>query len=471
MQRLLIVDDEKNIVSVLRRRLSSSGFEVDAAYNGEEAKAKLQASRFDAVLCDLVMPDIHGLDVYGWLSTLPAPPAFVLMTAYGGLLDQMPHWRRDFPVVPKPIHEPALMETLRGAMRQQELRSVRRSLSGQTWAAVDRGELQSAARTDELILVLGESGVGKTRLAREIHQLSHRAAGPFVVQSGAELTPELAGSLLFGHRRGAFTGALSDQEGAIQAARGGTLFLDEVGELELRVQGILLRFLSDRSFQRVGDPQAQDADVRIIAATNRDLREAVATGRFREDLYYRLRVVEFTVQPLRQRPQDLPWLVERLARAVAHEHRKAPLAFSPRAMRALQGYAWPGNIRQLENLIRRISATHDTNVAVEPELIGAPIFNPPEAGPAATATVDVADGDPAPIHLALEERDDLPPLTPWHGQLQRYLEVLEYRQVLLQLRESDASQASTARALGYHRPSLLHRLKIFKAKYGAWPPL
>ncbi len=291
--------------------------------------------------------------------------------------------------------------------------------------------LQVASATDVTILLLGESGTGKEQLARFIHDNSARRNGPFVAINCAALPEQLAESELFGHRKGAFTGAVADNPGRIAAAAGGTLFLDEVAEMSAAVQSKLLRFLESGEYQRVGDSACQRAEVRIIAATHADLPARVEEGRFRQDLYYRLNVVPFQVPPLRERAGDVPLLIRQLTRQLAEHHQLEAPRYTPEALEQLERYSWPGNIRELRNLCERFLILFSGK------------------------TVDVGNL-PAEIRIPGRKR--------WHVRLPESglrLEELEQELLLQALEQTGGNQSRAARLLGLSRYAFIYRLKKY----------
>jgi Nif-specific regulatory protein len=300
---------------------------------------------------------------------------------------------------------------------------------------VDTARAAAAARTT--VLLLGESGVGKEVLARALHRWSPRVDGPFVAVNCVALTPELLESELFGHEKGAFTGAVSQTKGKFELADGGTLFLDEVGDLAPHLQAKLLRVLQEREFQRVGGSRDIRVDVRVVAATNRDLREAMRTGRFREDLYYRLNVVAITIPPLRERKDDIPALAERFLVRYAREVNRAPCRLSEEALQALMAHDWPGNVRELQNAIERA-------VVLAPGPVLAPRDFPPEI----TARPSASHEPGAPPAVAL---DDLP--------LHEAVDALKRTRIRAALTRAGGNQTRAARLLGMRQPNLSRLMK------------
>jgi DNA-binding NtrC family response regulator len=374
--RVLIVDDEEIVRESLGGWLEKDGYLVSSAPDGRSAVERLKKDRWNVLLVDLKMPGMDGLQVLAESMKLQPDAAAVIMTAYATVdtaVQAMKLGAFDYLVKPFDPEELSLM--LQKIVTQQRLvrenTALRKALKNEQRfrdlvsksAAMQKVfELaQVAARSNSTILVLGESGSGKEVLARAIHAESPRAGGPFVAVSCAALTETLLESELFGHEKGAFTGAVARRKGKFESAHGGTLFLDEVGDVSPKLQLDLLRVLEERRFHRVGGTELVEADVRVIAATNKDLRKAVADGTFREDLYYRLNVVPIVLPPLRERKEDVPLLVSTLLERLAAEMKKDITGVSTEAMATLMAHDWPGNVRELRNALERgaVVATGD----------------------------------------------------------------------------------------------------------------
>jgi|SRR5579884_487095 len=365
---ILIIDDDAALRRTLRTTLSSMGHAAAEAAAAEAALAALREHRFDLAFLDLRLGRDAGLDLLPRLLREAPDLAVVIMTAYATVSSAVEAMRRGaFDYLPKPFTPDDLRVLLTRWEAARRLRRRVTDLEEQVRAAVPEADLDTvepvmrqaldvafkAAASEATILLRGESGAGKGVLARAVHARSPRAAGPFVTVHCPSLAVELLESELFGHARGAFTGAVRDTQGRVTAAEGGTLFLDEVGDLPAALQPKLLRLLQDRSFERVGETQTRTSNARVVAATNRDLTAEVAAGRFREDLYYRLNVIEVELPPLRRRPGDLLPLARHLLAFFARQAGKAAMTFSAEAEAALQRHPWPGNIRELRNAIER----------------------------------------------------------------------------------------------------------------------
>jgi NtrC-family two-component system response regulator AlgB len=363
MASILITDDEANIRNHLASYVRSLGHEVEAAADGVEALQAASRRRFDVVFTDVRMARMDGMALLGELRKEAPDTIVVLMTAYATIAQAVEAIRagaQDYLVKPFGLDQVDLV--LGRVLEVQGLRSENRRLkqaAGETSivtsaSGVMRHALATAERaaaSDAVVLLTGESGTGKTVLARQIHAWSRRSAGPFVTISCTTLADHLLESELFGHVRGAFTGALKDKPGRVEAAVGGTLFFDEIGELPPELQAKLLRFLEERRFERVGDTRTRTVDARVIAATNRALETDVAAGRFREDLFFRLNVVSIRLPPLRERPEDLDAFIDHVVATVAARDRRPALRLAAAARAILHRYAWPGNLRELANAL------------------------------------------------------------------------------------------------------------------------
>ncbi|HZY04205.1 MAG TPA: sigma-54 dependent transcriptional regulator [Anaeromyxobacteraceae bacterium] len=365
--RVLVVDDEEIVRESLGGWLQKDGYDVAAAPDGRSAVERMKGESWNVVLVDLKMPGMDGLQVLEEARRLQPDAAVIIMTAYATVDTAVTAMKLGaFDYLIKPFDPEELTLIMKKVVAQQTLlhenlvlrQALRkenrfRDLVSKSPSMQRVFELaQVAARSNSTILVLGESGTGKEVLARTIHAESPRAEGPFVAVSCAALTETLLESELFGHEKGAFTGAVARRKGKIEAAHGGTLFLDEVGDISPKLQLDLLRVLEERHFHRVGGNELIEVDVRVVAATNRDLEKAVAEGSFREDLYYRLNVIRVTLPPLRERKEDIPLLVEHFLERLGVELKRR-VRVSPETMAALLGHAWPGNVRELRNVLER----------------------------------------------------------------------------------------------------------------------
>jgi NtrC-family two-component system response regulator AlgB len=379
--RVLIVDDEKNIRTTLALCLEGFGCKVEQASNSAAALEALRIEPFDLAFCDLRLGQESGLDLIPRLLAERPGLEVVVITAYATIdtaVEAMRRGAKDY--LPKPFTPAQIRHLVDRALERRALTHRLSDLETRLEEATPEAVLETASRRmqgvfdiversaghDVAVLLRGENGTGKGVVARLLHSRSPRRDRPFVVVNCPTLSEELLASELFGHARGAFTGAVKDQEGRVEAAEGGTVFLDEIGEISPGLQAKLLRFLQDKRFERVGETRTRTADVRIVAATNRDLEVEVKAGRFREDLLYRLNVVEITVPPLRERPEDVLPLARRFVAFFARQASRQAPDLSPAAERVLLAYPWPGNVRELRNALERALILTPSQV-LEPE--------------------------------------------------------------------------------------------------------
>jgi DNA-binding NtrC family response regulator len=363
---LLIVDDEKTTREGLRAALEER-YDVYIAEDAKAAMELLESENFEVLLTDFRLPNEDGMKLIARAKSLPKPPICILMTAYGSeelAVNAMKQGADDY-IAKGRLQIDELEMRIARALKQQTLEvenvSLRKQLDSKFGLENIVGEspvmkeifdvVQQVAPTRATVLVLGESGTGKELIAKAVHQLSPRAKQPFVTVHCAALAPTLLESELFGHERGAFTGAHERRIGRFELAQGGTLFLDEIGEIDATIQVKLLRFLGERTFERVGSNKTLTADVRLVAATNKNLEELVKAGKFREDLFFRLRVVEIDLPPLRERSGDIPLLAQTFLREFAKENSKPVQDFTVDALEALMKFHWPGNVRELRTAI------------------------------------------------------------------------------------------------------------------------
>ena len=363
--KLLVVDDEKNTREALRRAFEDA-FEVFVAANLESSKNLIKSEPMDVVLTDLRLGNESGLEVLKLCQRQNPPPPCVVMTAYGSVESAVEGMRQGaYDYVTKPLdldHAQLLLQravrTVRVEQENLELKAqLERSFGldrilGKSVAiekVLDR--VRQVADSKASVLLEGESGTGKELVARALHGLSSRKGGPFVAVHCAALSPQLLESELFGHEKGSFTGATEKRIGRFEQAQGGTIFLDEIGEIDAATQVKLLRVLGERTMERVGGNRLLDVDVRLITATHRSLDRLVQEGKFREDLYFRIRVVQIQMPPLRDRPEDIPILAESFRKEYSLENGKGDLSFSPATIRLMMDYRWPGNVRELRTAV------------------------------------------------------------------------------------------------------------------------
>ncbi len=449
--KILVVEDEPGLREMLGILFRREGYEVVAAPG---AKAAIEAimqhpQPFPVVLTDLSMPDGSGLDVLAAAKSRSPSTEVILITAHSSLENAIAAMRLGaYDFVAKPFQSAELAALIAKALEKQALVAENLRLRAQVGdpaareiigrSAAMRRVMDLVARvaaTRTTVLITGESGTGKERIARAIHRQSERADGPFLVVNAGALPEALMESELFGHEKGAFTGAQTKHRGMFREAEGGTILLDEVGELPPSLQVKLLRVLQERMVRPVGATQEVAVDVRVLAATNRDIDADVAAGRFRSDLYYRLNVIRVVLPPLRERMEDVPLLAERFVRHFAQEMGKDIAGFTPDALRALQAYAFPGNVRELENVIERAVALAGARVIGLGDL-------PPELSGAA--------GAPTPALLALPQQG---------MRLDDVLGEVERRLILEALNRTGGVRTRAADLLGITFRSLRYRLK------------
>jgi two-component system nitrogen regulation response regulator NtrX len=447
MQSVLIVDDEPNIRRMLGALLRAEGYEVREAGSGKSALAEVRVEEPDAVVMDLYMPDATGLEVLPELKKAAPDVPVLMMSGRASLSDAVRATKLGaFHFVEKPLAPEAVLLSLRSALELRATKAVNRALVaelrgrdgmvGRT-AAIEtvRSVIQRVAPTDARVLITGESGTGKEVVASAVHEQSARHAGPLVRLNCAAIPRDLVESEMFGHEKGAFTGATERRRGRFELASGGTLFLDEIGDLSLEAQAKLLRALEGGEVERVGGHEPIKVDVRILAATNKDLRAEVTAGRFREDLFFRLHVIPIHLPPLRERREDVPLLAEHfLARYAGNGLR--PPRLLPGAMDALVRHSWPGNVRELANILERLSILHAGG----------------EVGPAEIRVL-LAGGGPVATEAAPAYRDDDD--RPLADRLD------EYERELLNgaLEAATGSVAEAARRLRTDRANLYRRMR------------
>ena len=412
---VLIVDDEEDIRELLELSLLRMGLACDTAGSVAEARERLAQRRYRLCLTDMRLPDGDGLELVEFIqSQLPGLPVAVI-TAYGSIETAIRALKLGaFDFVTKPVELKALRELVSHALKLEPRIAplvAGRSLIGHSPAFEQlRAQIEKLARNQAPVFIRGESGTGKEVIARLIHGLGARAAGPFVPVNCGAISPELMESEFFGHRKGSFTGATADKEGLFQAARGGTLFLDEVGELPLGMQVKLLRAIQERAVRPVGAHAEEPVDVRILSASHQDLSRLVAEGKFRQDLYFRINVITLRVPPLRERVEDIPELAEHILAKLADREGGAPRSLSAAALAALQAHAFPGNVRELENLLERACALCEGNVIdvadidLQPACLAMPLADPAAAAEgAAGEAADDSDDERRRILRALDE--------------------------------------------------------------------
>ncbi len=379
-ERILVVDDSPDTVEVIRRNLAAVGYKVLTVAGVQDAIRTLAATPVDLVITDLRMPKISGMDLVRHVRENHADVEIIMITGYAsvpGAVEAMQAGAHEY--LAKPFTDAELLAATRRAMDRLRLRqpvALRASTAPADWGLLGDSPpmrtvyrcIENAAKSSATVLILGESGTGKELVARAIHYSSRRAGAPFVPVNCGGIPEGLLESELFGARKGAFTGAHESRAGFFQTAEGGSIFLDEIAELSMPMQAALLRVLQDKVVFMVGSRQSRQVDVRVAAATNKNLEALVATGAFREDLFYRINVIPVVIPPLRERGADIPLLVRHFAERFAVELGKPVPRFTDRVLQSLCAYAWPGNVRELENVIQRLVLMADRTVIDAPSL-------------------------------------------------------------------------------------------------------
>ena len=379
MAKILVVDDEIPIRRTLRDILEFEGYDVDEAADGLECVSKIQREKFDVVIMDIKMPKMDGIEALERLQILSPETPVIMVSGHGTIDTAVEAVKKGaFDFISKPPDLNRMLITVRNALERADLVNTTQVLRKQVKSSKGvnmigesapileiKKMLERVAPTDSRVLITGQNGTGKELVARWIHEKSNRADGPIVEVNCAAIPSELIESELFGHKKGSFTGAIADKPGKFEQASGGTLFLDEIGDMSLDAQAKVLRALQESKITRVGDSKEIKVDVRVLAATNKDLRQEIANGRFREDLYHRLAVIVVKVPALNERREDIPLLLEHFNRRIADDYGHAPKHFSTDAMKALQDYNWTGNIRELANVVERLFILSDHEVTAE----------------------------------------------------------------------------------------------------------
>jgi two-component system nitrogen regulation response regulator NtrX len=448
-EAILVVDDEAGVRASLSGILGDEGYRVDAVESGEAGLQALESREYDLLLLDVWLPQMDGIEVLSRVRALDADLPVVVISGHGSIETAVKAVRmgaRDF--VEKPLSLEKTLLVVKNALRQQRLESENRALKerieqryqmvGES-AALQQllAEIKQAAPSNGRVLIYGENGTGKELVARNIHHQSLRADGPFVEVNCAAIPEELIESELFGHVRGAFTGALLAKKGKFELADGGTLFLDEIGDMTLKTQAKVLRVLQEQKLEPVGGTTSVTVDVRVIAATNKKLEHEIKKGTFREDLFFRLNVIPFQVAPLRERREDIPVLARHFVVQISAENGKRPREISREALELLSNDPWPGNVRELRNIIERlvIMAPGDRIEAHHlPASLGAPLVAP---------TAAPADGLTEFASL-VEAREDF-----------------ERRYIWKKYQECGGNMSRTADALQVERSNLYRKMKAY----------
>jgi len=443
-EHILVVDDEPAIRATLRGVLEDEGYRVTAVASGADALAAVADDGHDLVFLDIWMPGLDGLETLTEIRKLRADATVVMISGHGTIETAVKATRLgayDFIEKPLSLEKTLLIATraLEHARLARENAALRARLSERAEIIGEsaimrrlREQIATAAPSSGRVLIHGENGSGKELVARAIHALSARSEQAFVEVNCAAIPDELIESELFGHERGAFTGAVARRRGRFEAASGGTIFLDEIGDMSLRTQAKVLRSLEEQAFERVGGKETIKVDVRVIAASNRDLAVLIADGRFREDLYYRLNVIPIEVPPLRARKEDVPALVGHFIAVFCHENGKPPRQLNGEALAYFLAYDWPGNVRELRNMVERL-------VIMAPRATIGPEDLPPPLRPK-----DVVDTAAAAPRSLREARDNF-----------------ERAYIVAELRAHDWNMTRTAERLGIERSHLYRKIKAY----------
>jgi two-component system nitrogen regulation response regulator NtrX len=438
---LLVVDDEAGIRESLSSILKDEGYRVDAVASGEEALARATSGEFEVVLLDVWLPGIDGLQTLSRIQAMQRPPAVIMISGHGTIETAVRATKLGaFDFIEKPLSIEKIVLLVRNAVQQRRLaeeNQLLRSELGHRYQVIGdsvpmkamRQQIAVTAPTNGRVLIYGESGTGKELVARALHAASLRSNGPFVEVNCAAIPEELIESELFGHVKGSFTGATEDKIGKFQKADGGTLFLDEIGDMSLRTQSKVLRVLEEQRFEPVGSNQTVNVDVRVVAATNKNLEQEIARGAFRQDLFYRLNVIPFYVPPLRDRKEDITILARHFLNEFSSAYGKKTRELGEAAMDILLRYPWPGNVRELRNLVERL-------VIVCPQARIEPHHLPPELFRGA------AESPQQPYSTLHEARS-----------------AYEREFILRKLQEHRWNMTQTAFALGLERSHLYRKMK------------
>jgi two-component system nitrogen regulation response regulator NtrX len=465
--RILVIDDEAAIRDSLKMILEYEDYQFVGAVSGQDGLAAVQRERPDAVLLDIKMPGMDGMEVLRKLHAIDETLPIIMISGHGATataVEAIKSGAVDF--FDKPLSTERVIVTLRNVLKQSELVAENRDLKlamesryeivGQSPAL--RGVLESvqrAAPTNATVLLLGESGVGKELVARTIHRNSPRAGQRFVQVNCAAIPEELIESELFGHEKGSFTGATEKQVGKFEQADRGTIFLDEVGDMSQKTQAKVLRVLQEQEVERLGSARTIKVDVRVIAATNKNLEEAIDRGEFREDLYFRLNVIPIVVPPLRDRREDIPRLVQHFAKRTTEEHNLKPKRFETAAMDTLSRYRWRGNIRELRNTIERLMIMTPAD-AVRVEDLPADIRGAESSAPRAVVVPAENAGSPAAPKTDAQ--------TQGAGTLREFKDASERAYLVQKLRENNWNISKTAEIIDTPRSNLYKKLEQYGIK-------
>lgn len=459
-RKILVVDDEAAILQSLSGVLKDDGFDVVTAATGEAALEALETSEFDVVLLDIWLPGIDGLEVLRRAQTLYPNLTVIMMSGHGTIETAVKATKLGaYDFVEKPLSLDKLLVILKNAIsygelnrENQRLRSAVQNeqvMVGSSTKMIElKEQIATIAPMQSWVLITGENGTGKELVARSIHENSSRRGRPFIEVNCAAIPEDLIESELFGHERGAFTGATQMKRGKFDLAHEGTLFLDEIADMSLKTQAKILRILQEQRFERVGGQQTNRVDVRVIAATNKDLREEIAAGRFREDLFYRLNVIPILVPPLRDRRDDIPSLCRHYFEFFAKKFARRVKRLSPEALAAMSAYRWPGNVRELKNTVERLSIMARKDTIEVDDL-------PPEI--IVDTSSDTLDTSGLIYIAGMDEATGSSNLKEARSHFEREF-------ILEKLKENDWNISKTAQSLGIERTYLHRKMKLFKIR-------
>jgi two-component system nitrogen regulation response regulator NtrX len=448
MPSILIVDDEPGVRTALSGVLRDEGYDVDAAESGEVCLERLGRQDYDVVVLDIWLPGMDGLATLSRMRERQIDAQVVIISGHGNVESAVRAIKMGaFDFVEKPLSLEKTVLVVRNALRQRNLEAenialrakvdAQHQMIGESYAMAKlREQVAMAAPTNGRVLIIGENGTGKELVARNIHGMSRRRSAPFVEVNCAAIPEELIESELFGHVRGAFTGAVADRRGKFEAAHGGTIFLDEIGDMSLKTQAKVLRVLQEQVMEPVGGSTRIRVDARVLAATNKDLPAEIRAGRFREDLYFRLNVVPIFVPPLRERTEDIALLADHFMAMLAREYGRRPKTFDADAVASLQRYPWPGNVRELRNLVERlmIMVPSDRVSSRDLAFLEQGMVAAPQAAAAPAAAF-------APLHDARDE--------------------FEKQYILRALAAQQGNMSRTAEVLGVERSNLYRKMRAF----------
>lgn len=454
MKSILLVDDEVKLLKILQSSLEKKGYTVFTSINGKEARKKIAEKQIDIVFLDLMLPDTTGLELLQEFVSLYPQKILIMMTAYGNIESAVTAIKAGaFDYIVKPAKLDEILIVIEKAFEWLEMKEenqhLKKKLKKVESSGVALGSSQAmkrilqlvrrVANTDATVLLEGESGTGKSLIARTIHRLSGRSKTPFISINCAAIPDQLLESELFGYEKGAFTGATENRQGKFEAANGGTIFLDEIGEITSSLQAKLLQITQEKSFMRLGSNKLRQADVRIISATNRNLKKMVELGTFREDLFYRLNIIDIHIPPLRERKDDIPILIEEFLEKHRLRNNK-DYRISTELINVLSEYHWPGNVRELENALERaVVLSNDEQLSIE------------------DFSREIKDFKQEEQHTSEYVNDTYNTSIP----LPEHLEEIEKSMIIQALEDTQGQAAAAARRLGISRQSLLYKMNKY----------